>query len=244
MTYTKTPARIAGTLAAQKVSRETFLACPHCDSKVRCAGYPKHEKHCFMKPENQKKCFCGKFIKNYRTAETCSYACANRKFRSGHNHPNWKPDAYRTTCFAFHKRQCVVCDETNIVEVHHYDGNHDDSSPGNLVPLCPTHHQYCHSRYKRLIQGKIDIYVKDYLAGISAAASAPVSGTGDREFDSPIPDQLPSSVDRTSGLLSQSAGVRFSPRAPVCVRHLWWTTGMQGHNAGMNGLGHASFIWV
>lgn len=51
----------------------------------------------------------------------------------------------------------------NIVAVHHYDGNHDNNSPENLIPLCPTHHQYVHSRYKKLVQEKIDYYRSEFI---------------------------------------------------------------------------------
>lgn len=95
---------------------------------------------------------------------TCSHSCANTYFKSGKNHPNWVPDEksinYRRICFTYHDKKCVICDEEKIVTVHHYDENHNNNEPENLIPLCPTHHQYVHSRYKDEVQHIIDEYVE------------------------------------------------------------------------------------
>lgn len=96
---------------------------------------------------------------------TCSKACANTHFRSGINNPNFKEDgniSYRTICFAYHKKECIICQEKNIVTVHHYDENHLNNEPSNLVPLCPTHHQYVHSRHRDLVIKEIDAYAKQF----------------------------------------------------------------------------------
>lgn len=101
-----------------------------------------------------------------KAKQTCSYACSNTYFRSGINNPNFKEDsvnAHRTICFSFHKKQCVVCGESNIVDVHHMDENHENNDPSNLIPLCPTHHMYIHSRYKHLIIDKVIAYMDDAI---------------------------------------------------------------------------------
>ena len=101
-----------------------------------------------------------KTIMNHRDEKvTCSHSCANSFFRSGKNNPNWKDDRYQTTCWEFHKKECVICGENLIVTVHHHDENHNNNSPDNLVPLCPTHHQYVHSRYRHLIIDVIENYL-------------------------------------------------------------------------------------
>lgn len=121
---------------------------------------------------------CGnKFVTSQNPKEettTCSYACANTFFRSGANHPNWKNKkdktessiraGYRRICFKHHKKKCIICGESKIVEVHHYDEDHNNDDPNNLVPLCPTHHKYIHSRYKDLIAKEVDIYIKNFKA--------------------------------------------------------------------------------
>lgn len=96
---------------------------------------------------------------------TCSYACSNTHFRSGSNNGSYKKDedvGYRIVCFRHHVKKCVCCDETLMVEAHHYDGNHNNNKPDNFVPLCPTHHQYIHSRHSHLIQDVVDKYVVDW----------------------------------------------------------------------------------
>lgn len=98
-----------------------------------------------------------------REKQTCSYACSNTFFRSGKNNANWKEESYRTTCFLYHEKKCVICGEGKIVDVHHYDENNKNNSPENLIPLCPTHHTYWHSRFKDLVKDKIDDYVKTFI---------------------------------------------------------------------------------
>lgn len=124
-----------------KVERIT-KNCPVCNTEFKTKLNHKHEK------------------------TTCSYACANTYFRSGKFNPNWSDDAYRTTCFAYHKKECIVCGENKIVSVHHYDENHNNNEISNLIPLCPTHHQYVHSRYKNEIIDIIDDYRNNFTPAI------------------------------------------------------------------------------
>jgi hypothetical protein len=96
--------------------------------------------------------------------KTCSYSCSNKFFRTGENNGNWKEHTYRTTCFSKHEKKCIACDESKIVEVHHYNGNHKDNRIENLVPICPTHHKYIHSRYANEILPIVEKYVKNFIA--------------------------------------------------------------------------------
>lgn len=100
---------------------------------------------------------------------TCSCACANSFFRSGNNNPNTKHDEDKgtwmyTLCWKNHEHQCVICGEQNIVAVHHFNGKHDDNRPENLVPMCPTHHQYWHSKFRSLIEEKVNTYVENWIS--------------------------------------------------------------------------------
>jgi hypothetical protein len=97
--------------------------------------------------------------------ETCGYSCANTLFRSGKDNPNYKlgNKNYRNICFLHHDKACIICGESRIVEVHHYNEDHKDNRPENLVPLCSTHHKYYHSKYKYLVSDKIDSYVTSFL---------------------------------------------------------------------------------
>lgn len=64
--------------------------------------------------------------------------------------------------FLSSRKKCVICGEDKIVEVHHYYHDNADNRPENLVPLCPTHHQYMHSSYRELIEKDVDKYVEDF----------------------------------------------------------------------------------
>jgi len=98
-----------------------------------------------------------------REKQTCSYACSNIHFRSGPDNGNWKEHAYRTICFHHHAHKCICCDEELAIDVHHLDQDKDNNMPENLIPLCPTHHRYWHSRYRHLIEEKVLCYVKKYI---------------------------------------------------------------------------------
>ena len=59
-------------------------------------------------------------------------------------------------------KRSVVCGEDKIVAVHHYDHNHENNDPKNLIPLCPTHHAYVHSRYAN----EVLPYIEKYKLGV------------------------------------------------------------------------------
>lgn len=125
----------------------------------------KHEKHCYLNPVNEKRCpVCDKIMKNHKN-KTCSTGCFNRMYRTGEDNPNWKSDSYRSTCFLYHEKKCIICGEDKIVSVHHLDENKKNNSPENLIPLCPTHHQYCHSRYANEVLPVIDKYLNELRRG-------------------------------------------------------------------------------
>jgi hypothetical protein len=110
-------------------------------------------------------------IINHRNEKTtCSYSCSNTFFRSGENNPNWgsygdnqERNGYRRIGFNFHKKECVICGENKIVAIHHFDENHNNNSPENLIPLCPTHHQYVHSKHINEVIDKINFYRDSFI---------------------------------------------------------------------------------
>lgn len=106
---------------------------------------------------------CKKKFKPTKNQVTCSTSCANTHFRSGSNNPNYKGNNYRIICFEHHGKSCVVCGEDKIVEVHHIDENHENNDPHNLMPLCPTHHQYFHSKFRYLVEDKINEWKNNLL---------------------------------------------------------------------------------
>lgn len=102
-------------------------------------------------------------IGNKEERTTCSYSCSNTYFRSGDKNGNWSEDQYRTTCFLYHEKKCVICGEENIVTVHHYDKNKKNNSPENLIPMCPTHHQFVHSKFSYLVKDKVNEYRNNFI---------------------------------------------------------------------------------
>lgn len=135
-------------------------SCVYCGHETNITNIKRHEKACKENPLNKKECPVCKTIHSKKSV-TCSYSCSNTYFRSGRNNPNWnKDDAnYRFICFEAHGKKCIVCGEEKILAVHHLNGNHSDNRPENLVPLCPTHHQYIHSKYKHEVQPFIDKFL-------------------------------------------------------------------------------------
>jgi hypothetical protein len=93
----------------------------------------------------------------------CSRVCANSvggKAKAKKYHYD-EVAAYTTVAWRHHERECLVCGERNVVAVHHLNEVHSDNRPENLVPLCPTHHQYMHSKHKSLIESKVNEYVRN-----------------------------------------------------------------------------------
>ena len=139
------------------------LSCVHCNKLVSLANSKKHENACKLNPANMKECpVCGTM--HSKGGVTCSYGCSNTYFRSGINNPNWKDDTYQTTCWHHHGKKCLVCGEEKIVAVHHVNEDHNDNRPENLVPLCPTHHQYVHSKYKDEVLPFIESYLNKFIS--------------------------------------------------------------------------------
>ena len=142
-------------------ANNTKRACIHCSKELTLANIKKHEVVC-GKPKVTKECPVCKTIHS-KSGVTCSYSCSNTYFRSGKNNPNWGDNNYRHICFDAHGQKCIVCGEEKILAVHHINEDHSDNRAENLVPLCPTHHSYVHSRYVVEVQPAIDEYVKKFL---------------------------------------------------------------------------------
>ena len=138
----------------------TKVKCAFCDKETNLPNIKKHEKSCYMNPVNIRKCpVCDNIIKN-KTSTTCSYSCSNTYYNGIVRNVNIV--AYRTICFRNHKKKCVICNEKNMVEVHHLDENTKNNNPANLIPLCPTHHRYWHLGFKHLIEKQIYDYIENW----------------------------------------------------------------------------------
>lgn len=156
-----------------------YIQCTSCKENIKRWKYEIEKikdinsyicKSCkYKNSREQKNCpICNKkfesLIKDNK--KTCSYSCSNKFFRSGEKNGNWKEHTYRTTCFNKHEKRCIICNENKIVEVHHYNGDHKDNRVENLVPICPTHHKYLHSRYANEILPIVEDYVNKFVENI------------------------------------------------------------------------------
>jgi len=135
--------------------------CKWCNEEHGVSSISKHEKSCYLNPINKKLCpVCDNPIKNFKDNKTCSCKCARKYFAKQYKKYGRKGKnlTYRTICFDNHNKVCIICGEKNIVEVHHYDKNHENNEPSNLIPLCPTHHRYIGSKFEYLISEQVEEY--------------------------------------------------------------------------------------
>jgi hypothetical protein len=136
--------------------------CLFCGVHVSVANIKAHMNGCYMNPKNLRLCpVCDIPIKDWRKNLTCSTACSNTYLRTGKNHPNYIDgrSRYRAICFRYHNKKCVICGESRLVDVHHFDEDTTNDEPENLIPLCPTHHRYMHSEYKDDILQQVTDYI-------------------------------------------------------------------------------------
>jgi hypothetical protein len=135
------------------------IECAVCKREISNTNFKRHKEACGKSKDFGTCPVCGKAVQYGRT--TCSYSCSNTFFRTGEDNGSYKSDdkaMYRTVCFRHHKKKCIICDENKIVAVHHYDENRSNNDWKNLIPMCPTHHSYMCSRWKHLIEEKVDKY--------------------------------------------------------------------------------------
>lgn len=52
---------------------------------------------------------------------------------------------YRERCLSEKPEECVICGVEDDLEVHHKDGNPENNSLENLIPLCSDHHTAVHN---------------------------------------------------------------------------------------------------
>ena len=153
--------------ALEKANAKTEC-CQYCNELFSLGNIKKHTISCKKNPSNFKECpVCNK--EHSKDGITCSYSCSNKYFRHGRKGgTQYKTDdrliankQYQQLCFRHHGKKCIVCGEEKIVAVHHINENHFDNRVENLVPLCPTHHQYVHSRYKNEVIPIIENFIKN-----------------------------------------------------------------------------------
>lgn len=142
------------------------VPCSHCGNHKTRPNIRRHEAKCHLNLEfmnSIKKCclVCSKDF--YSSAVTCSYACSNRQFGTSRKKKN-RIISYKEIALKHHEHRCIICGEDKIISIHHVNEIHEDNLPENLVVLCPTHHQYYHSRYRLEVEPKIIQYVKAFIS--------------------------------------------------------------------------------
>ena len=136
--------------------------CKYCNEERAITVIKRHEKSCYLNPDNLKLCpVCEKPIRYYRENKTCGIGCSNTYFRSGKNNGNFKTgeSSHREKCFKAHGKKCIICGESIVVDSHHRDWDRTNNGKENLVPVCPTHHQYFHRGFGHLLQDKLNEWV-------------------------------------------------------------------------------------
>lgn len=54
---------------------------------------------------------------------------------------------YRKRCLREKGRECLVCESTDSLVVHHVDGDRSNNSLDNLIPVCRSCHGRIHSKH-------------------------------------------------------------------------------------------------
>jgi hypothetical protein len=130
-----------------------FFGCKPDEVKCIVCGKIKHHRakgmcgNCYIYKGTPKiKCkMCGQ-LKNHWAKGYCAN-CHNKKFdydriiaNNVMKYHNIGLELYREIT-----KSCILCDFNKIVELHHLDGNHRNSTPENLIGLCPNHHKLLHT---------------------------------------------------------------------------------------------------
>jgi len=141
--------------------------CEFCSKEFAITGIKSHKENCYLNPKNKRECpICGNPIKKFRINKTCSARCGTilaKNIIYIEEETDGCRNNYRLICFKYHRKKCLICDEELLLEVHHIDGNRANSNPENTIPLCPTHHGYCHHKiYWYIIKERIEEYIKDF----------------------------------------------------------------------------------
>lgn len=145
-------------LARKNAAKPTL--CTNCNEYFPKSNIRRHEKTCALKDKVCAHCAAEFRATSSKDQKYCGNKCAN-------NATKYKPrkdNRYTTICFQHHGKKCIICGEEKIVAVHHFNEDHFDDRPENLVPLCPTHHQYMHSRYKVEILDRVKDFINKFCA--------------------------------------------------------------------------------
>ena len=113
-------------------------------------------------------CFKEFQVKNntkYSKQITCSHQCSNSYFKQA-TKSIVTTQQYTVRAKKAGMDKCCICDESNVVDIHHIDSNRNNNDISNLVPLCPTHHAYIHRGKLDLILDKLSQYLDNRNIGV------------------------------------------------------------------------------
>lgn len=120
---------------------------------IKCGKLREHHGHglcysCYKKYSWKPKKIvckrCGRTLPMH--AKDLCPGCYQFVFRTEPNKAwNWQkrhgvtPEQYKQIT-----NKCVICGFTDIVDLHHIDGNSKNNSKTNLIGVCPNHHRMIH----------------------------------------------------------------------------------------------------
>ena len=97
------------------------------------------------------------------------YQLDNIKDYNNQKRHNIPPELYKKIT-----KECIVCNFTQFVELHHLDCNRHNSDEDNLVGLCPNHHKMLHTlEYNKEVFEKIKLVLKSKKEQKTLEAEAP-----------------------------------------------------------------------
>jgi len=96
------------------------------------------------------------------TRRCCSLSCT-KEYYLKYSTDGIIQGNYRTLCFQFHEKKCVVCENPVKTTVHHYDEDRTHNDPRNLVPICYEHHNGLHGEIDEVVQLLVDDYRDKFL---------------------------------------------------------------------------------
>jgi hypothetical protein len=89
---------------------------------------------------------------------TCSHACSGAYVEFKNKRVANKvgvASSYPLVAKKYGLNCCCICDEKEVIDIHHLDEDRTNNDISNLVALCPTHHAYMHRGKQYLIFDKL-----------------------------------------------------------------------------------------
>ena len=88
----------------------------------------------------------------------CSKKCLGiaRRFENAIVGPKGSGESsYRALAYRAYGEKCEICGYTEVLDVHHIDGNRNNNDKDNLIVMCPNCHAKVTRKIKKLINRKL-----------------------------------------------------------------------------------------